>query len=92
MSVKENKTSVSNSVATLNEATFESELSLLLDKSTLPTLNYDSISNLFEKLKNTRFKNPNKSIIIVKLNINSLHNKFDSLVQMLHNNLARHNF
>ena len=41
---------------------------------------------LLEILKNTRLKNPNR-LIIAQLNINSLRNKFDSLVRMLHNNL-----
>ena len=49
-------------------------------------MNYESISDPFEKLKNTRLKNPNR-LIIAQLNINSLRNKFDSLVRMLHNNL-----
>ena len=83
---KENQTSVSNSVETLNEITFESEESVLLNQSTLSTLDYEPISDPFEKLKNTRLKNPNR-LIIAQLNINSLRNKLDSLVRMLHNNL-----
>ena len=83
---KENQTSVSNSIETLNEVTFESEESILLDQSTLSTLDYEPISDPFEKLKNTRLKNPNR-LIIAQLNINSERNKFDSLVRMLHNNL-----
>ena len=51
---KENQTSVSNSIETLNEVTFESEVSVLLNQSTLSTLDYEPISGLFEKLKNTR--------------------------------------
>ena len=86
VSDKENQKSVSNSIETLNEVTFENEESILLDQSTLSTLDYESISDLFEKLKNTRLKNPNR-LIIAQLNINSLCNKFDSLVRMLHNNL-----
>ena len=35
---------------------------------------------------NTTLKNPNR-LILAQLNINSLGNKFDSLVRMLHNNL-----
>ena len=35
---------------------------------------------------NTTLKNPNR-LILAQLNINSLRNKFDSLVRMLHNNL-----
>ena len=54
--VKENQTSVSNSIETLNELTFESEESILLDQSTLSTLNYQSISDPFGKLKNTRIQ------------------------------------
>ena len=49
-------------------------------------MDYESISDPFEKLKSTRLKNPNR-LIIAQLNINSLRNKFDSLVRMLHNNL-----
>ena len=52
----------------------------------MPTFNYELISDPFEKLKNTRLKNPNR-LIIAQLNINFLRNKFDSLVQMIHNNL-----
>ena len=55
-------------------------------QSTLPTLDYKPISDPFEKLKNTRLKNPNR-FIIAQLNINSLRKKFDSLVRMLHNSL-----
>ena len=83
---KENQTSVSNSIETLNEVTFESEESILSDQSTLPTLDYEPISDPFQKLQNTRLKNPNR-LIIAQLNINSLRNKFDSLVRILHNNL-----
>ena len=77
---------VSNSIETLSGVTFESEESILLDQSVLSTLDYEPISDPFEKLKNTRLKNPNR-LIIAQLNINSLRNKFDSLVRMLHNNL-----
>ena len=82
---RENQTSVSNSIETLHAVTFESEESVLSNQSTLSTLDYEPISDPFEKLKNTRLKNPNR--IIAQLNINSLRNKFDSLVRMLHNNL-----
>ena len=51
MSDKENQKSVNNSIETLNEVTFESEESILLDQSSLPTLNYEPISDPFEKLK-----------------------------------------
>ena len=83
---KENQTSVSNSIETLNEVTFESEESVLSNQSTLSTLDYEPISDPFGKLKDTRLKNPNR-LIIAQLNINSLCNKSDSLVRMLHNNL-----
>ena len=49
-------------------------------------MDYEPISDPFEKLKYTRLQNPNR-LIIAQLNINSLRNKFDSLVQLLHNNL-----
>ena len=78
MGPNRNQTSTSTSIKTLNEVIFESEESILLDQSTLSTLNYMSISDPFEKLKNTRL-NPNR-LIIAHLNINSLRNKFDSLV------------
>ena len=81
---KKKQTNVSNSIETLNEVTFESEESVLLNQSTLSTLDYEPISDPFEKLKNTRLKNPNR-LIIAQLNINSLRNKFDSQVRMLHN-------
>ena len=83
---KKTKMSSINSIKTLNETNFESEGSFLLDQSTLSTLTYMSISDPFEKIKNTRLKNPNR-LITVQLNINSLRNIFDSLVRMLHNNL-----
>ena len=88
MSDKENQTSVSNFIANLNEATFKSEESFLLDQSTLSILNYESISDPFEIFKNARLKNPNK-LITAQLEINSLRDKFDSLVQMLHNKLYK---
>ena len=53
MSDKEIQMSVSNSIETLNEVTFKSEESFLLDQSKLSTLNCESISDPFEKLKNT---------------------------------------
>ena len=52
----------------------------------MSTLDYEPISDPFEKLRNTKLKNPNR-LIIAQLNINSLRNMFDSLVRMLHNNL-----
>ena len=53
VSDKENQTSTSNSIGTLNEVTFKSEESFLLDQRTLSMLSYESISDPFEKLKNT---------------------------------------
>ena len=82
---KENQTSVSNSIETLNEVTFESAESILLDQSTFSTLDYESILYPFGKLKNTRL-NPNR-LTTAQLNINSLRNKFDSPERMLHNDL-----
>ena len=46
-------------------------------------LNLDPYSNI----ENIRLKNSNR-LIVVQLNINSLQNKFDSLVAILHNNVA----
>ena len=83
---KENRASVSKPIETLNEVTFENEESILLHQNTLSILNYEPITDPFEKFKNTRLKNPNR-LIIAQLNINSLRNKFDSLVRMLNNNL-----
>ena len=83
---EENQTSVINSIETLTEVTFESEESVLLNQSTLSTLDYGPISDPFEKLKNTGLKNPNR-LIIAQLNMNSRRRKFDPLVRMLHNNL-----
>ena len=77
---------LTDSIKSLNETNFESEGSFLLDQSMLSTLTYVSISDPFEKIKNTRLKNPNR-LITVQLNINFLRNIFDSLVRMLHNNL-----
>ena len=49
-------------------------------------MNYDSISDPFEKRRNTRLKNPNR-LIIAQLDINSLRNNLDLLVQMIRNSL-----
>ena len=48
---KEKETNLRNSIQTLHEVTFESEESILLDQSTLSTLNLESISDPFDKLK-----------------------------------------
>ena len=58
----------------------------LLDQNTLSTLDYETISDPFEKLENTGLKNE-KGLRTEQLNINSLRNRFGSLVRMLHNNL-----
>ena len=50
---KENQTRVSNSIETVSGVTFESEESILLDQSALSALDYEPISDPFEKLKNT---------------------------------------
>ena len=78
--------SVNNSVTTLNEVTSESKELFLLDQDTLSTLNYESISDPFEQFKNTRLNNPNR-LIMTQFKINPLCDNFDSLLQMLHNNL-----
>ena len=52
----------------------------------LPTLNYESISNPFEKFEKTRLQNQNR-LITAQLNIISLCKRFDSLVRMLHYSL-----
>ena len=44
----------------LNEVSFESKESIFLDQSTLSTLNYESISDSFDKLENTRLKHSNR--------------------------------
>ena len=44
------------------------------------------MSGLFEKLKNTRFNMANR-LVMAQLNINSLRNKFNLLVQMQRKNL-----
>ena len=78
--------SLNNSVTTLNEVTSESKELFLLDQDTLSTLNYESISDPFEQFKNTRLNNPNR-LIMTQFKINPLCDNFDSLLQMLHNNL-----
>ena len=51
VSEKENQTSVSTSIETLNEVTFESKEWILLDQSTLSTLNYSRLQILLKNLK-----------------------------------------
>ena len=80
------KTSLSNLIETLDEVTSESEESILLDQNMVSTLDYEPISDPFEKLRNTRFKKNPDRLIIAQLNFNSLRNKFDSLVRMVLNN------
>ena len=70
----------------LNDTDFEIEESVLLNQSTLSNstreLNRDPYSNI-EKI---RSQNP-KRLIAAQLNINSLENKFDSLLEILHSNV-----
>ena len=64
MSDKENQRSVSsNFIKNLNEESFETEESILLDQITLLILHYESISDPFEKVENTRLKNDLKSTL-----------------------------
>ena len=85
---KQNHKSVSSpfKAIILNDTDFQSEESFLLEPSTSSTstleLNLDPYSNI----ENVRSKNPNR-LIIPQLNINSLRNKFDSLVETLHSNV-----
>ena len=58
-------------------------MTLILKRSALTQkLNLDPYSNI----ENIRSKNPNR-LIIAQLNINSLRNKFDSLVEILQSNV-----
>ena len=63
VSEKENQKSVSNSIKILTEESFETEESILLDQITLLILNYESISDPFEKVENTSLKNDLKSTL-----------------------------
>ena len=78
--------SVSNSISTLNEVSFGSKKSFLLDQSRFSTLNYESLSTLLEK-KSKILDLKIQTMIIAQVNISFLRNKFDLLVQMLHSNL-----
>ena len=51
---KENQTRVSNSIETLSGVTFKSEESVLLDQSTLSTLDYETISANFRSFWKTK--------------------------------------
>ena len=55
--------------------------SFLLDKSTLSTLTHKLNLDPYSNIEDIRSKNPNR-LIIAQLNINSLRNKFDSLVEI----------
>ena len=55
--------------------------SFLLDKSTLSTLMHKLNLDPYSNIEDIRSKNPNR-LIIAQLNINSLRNKFDSLVEI----------
>ena len=83
---KENHKSVNNPSKTIVFNDFENGESFLLDQSTSSTLihklNLDSYSNV-EKI---RSKNRNR-LIIAHNTINSLRNKFDSHVEILHSHV-----
>ena len=61
----------------------ENEESLLLDQSTLSMLTHKLNLDPYSNIENIRSNNPNR-LIIAQLNTNSLWNKFDSLVEILH--------
>ena len=61
------------------------EDSILSDNQSVSSVEV-SISNSNENLKMIRLKNANR-LIIAQININSLRNKFDFLVQMMSNNI-----
>ena len=70
----------------MNDTDFESEESFLLDQSTSSTLTHKLNLDPYSIIENIRSKNPNR-LIMTQLNINSLTNKFDSLVEILHSNI-----
>ena len=72
----------------LNETDFESEESFLLDLSTSSTLTHKLNLDPYSNIEKIRSKNPNR-LIIAQLNINSLRNKFDSLVEILYSNVDK---
>ena len=65
---------------------FENEESFLSDQSTSQTLTHKLNLDPYSNIENIRSKNPNR-LIIANLNINSLRNKFDLLVEILHSNV-----
>ena len=88
LSNKENHKRVSSpsKVIILNDSDFESEESFLLDQSTSSTLTHQLNLDPYSNIENIRSKNPSR-LIIAQLNIISLRNKFDSLAEILHNNV-----
>ena len=80
------KTNGLSKTIVLNDTNFESEESFLLDESTSSTLTHELNLHSYSNIENIRSKNPNR-LIIAQLNINSLRNIFDSLVEILHSNL-----
>ena len=71
----------------LNDTDFQNEELFLLDQSTSSTLTHKLNLDPYSNIENIRLKNSNR-LIVVQLNINSLQNKFHSLVAILHNNVA----
>ena len=88
LSNKENHKRVSSpsEVIILNDSDFESEESFSLDQSTSSTLTHQLNLDPYSNIENIRSKNPSR-LIIAQLNIISLRNKFDSLAEILHNNV-----
>ena len=84
LSHKENHRRVSSPSNTivLNEASLESEESVLLEQSTSSTITHELNLDPSTNIENIRSKNTNR-LIIAQLNVNSLRYKFDSLVEIL---------
>ena len=82
-----NHTSVNNSTKTfVFDTDFENGESFLLDQSTFSTLTHELNLDPYSNIEKIRSKNP-KRLIAAQLNINSLQNKFDSLLDILHSNV-----
>ena len=62
----------------------ENEDSFFIDENM--NLSNESFIDPYSNLKNIRLKNLNR-LIVAQLNINSIRNKFDSLVQIFNNNI-----
>ena len=86
---KKTHKSVSNpsKAIVLNDTDFQNEESFLLDQSTSSTLIHKLNLYTYSNIENIRSKNSDR-FIIAQLNIDSLRKKFDSLVEILHNNVA----